>query len=164
MSENYLVVNGKKIELTEEQIKALGLEPKKDCFARVEKGEKYYYIYNTEDICNAHEYNDKLDDDCFKVANYCTDKELLKQRALHEILDRLLWRFSMQHEGERIDWNNFCQEKYYVYYDHVSKKFITAGCRYSHRIETHFYSKEIAQRAINEIILPFIKEHPEFVW
>ena len=69
----------------------------------------------------------------------------------------------MQNEGERIDWNNFCQEKYYVYYDHVSKKFITAGCRYSHSIETHFYSREIAQRAINEIILPFMKEHSEFV-
>ena len=167
MSENYLVVNGKKIELTEEQVRTLELkEFKKDCFARVEKGEKYYFIYNTGDIGNAYEYeyDDKLDNDCFKVANYCTDRKLLEQRALHETLDRLLWRFSMQNEGERIDWHNYCQEKYYIYYNYTSKKFVTVGCRCCHSLETHFYSRETARRAINEIIMPFIEEHPEFVW
>ena len=28
----------------------------------------------------------------------------------------------------------------------------------------YFYSKSIAQKAIEEIIRPFMKEHPDFIW
>ena len=164
MSENYLVVNGEKFELTEEQIKVLKSERIKDCFERVIEGKEYYFIYNTGDIGVAYDYDEEVDDNCFAVANYCTDRELLKQRALRETLDRLLWRFSMQNEGERIDWHNYCQEKYYIYYNYTSKKFVTVGCRCCHSLETHFYSRETARRAINEIVIPFMEEHPEFLW
>ena len=164
MSENYLVVNGEKFELTEEQIKTLKSELIKDCFERVMDGKEYYFIYNTGDIGVAYDYDDEVDNNCFEVANYCTDRVLLEQRALHETLDRLLWRFSMQNEGERIDWYNYCQEKYYIYYSHTCKKFMIDGVRWSNGFEIHFYSKEAATRAINEIILPFMEEHPEFMW
>ena len=38
MSENYIVINGKKAELTVEQIKALGIEVRKSPFERACKG------------------------------------------------------------------------------------------------------------------------------
>lgn len=51
MNENYIVINGKKIELTEEQQKQLGIEPqKKNPFERVPEGEVYFLSgYNKTD-------------------------------------------------------------------------------------------------------------------
>ena len=41
MSENYIVINGKKAELTNEQLKMLGIEVRKNPFDRA-TGEEYY--------------------------------------------------------------------------------------------------------------------------
>lgn len=35
----------------------------------------------------------------YEAANYCTDEELLRRRALYEKLERCLWRFSMENGG-----------------------------------------------------------------
>ena len=43
MNENYAVINGKRIELTDEQVKALGIE-RKNPFERVERYAKCYCI------------------------------------------------------------------------------------------------------------------------
>lgn len=44
MSENYLVINGKKMDLTEKQLKQLGIETRKNPFERVEC-QKYFTIF-----------------------------------------------------------------------------------------------------------------------
>lgn len=44
MSENYIVINGKKMDLTEEQLKQLGIEVRKNPFERSAKGGRYFYI------------------------------------------------------------------------------------------------------------------------
>ena len=36
--------------------------------------------------------------------------------------------------------------------------------QYKEGTTVYFYSREIAGKAIDEIIKPFMKEHPEFVW
>ena len=159
--ENYLMLNGKRIDLTEEQIKTLGFEVKKDYF---ERGGEYFYITPQGYVTNDFESNGCLTSDCrYKVGNYCTDENFMKQRALYETLDRLLWRFSMQNDGDKIDWDNDCR-KYSIYYDYSVNKFIVEYYMHVKKQETYFYSRETAQRAIDEIIIPFMKEHPEFVW
>ena len=43
--ENYIMLNGKKIPLTEEQIKLIQADmPEKSPFDRADEGETYYYI------------------------------------------------------------------------------------------------------------------------
>jgi hypothetical protein len=43
--DNYICINGNKVELTEEQIKQLGFEVKKKSpFERVELNNEYFYI------------------------------------------------------------------------------------------------------------------------
>ena len=159
--ENYLMLNGKRIDLTEEQIKTLGFEVKKDYF---ERGGEYFYITPQGNVTNEFESNCCLTSECrYKVGNYCTDENLMKQRALHETLDRLLWRFSMQNDGDKIDWNNNYQNKYYIYFINNGNLFVDYNTSYKTQL-VYFYTKEIAQRAIDEIIKPFMKEHPEFVW
>ena len=50
MNENYAVINGKRIELTDEQLKALGVETRKNPFERVAKSEKYCYIDGLDEV------------------------------------------------------------------------------------------------------------------
>ena len=166
MSKNYIMLNGKRVDLTEEQLEKLGLKvEKKDCFKRLERGQRYYYIGSNGKPEEVTETLHKVDDACYKVANYCTDKSIMEQRALHETLDRLLWRFSMQNDGDKIDWSDYDTTKYRIYFDNKCKEFCIDSNQYYITTEcTYFRTIEIAQRAIDEIVLPFMKEHPEFVW
>lgn len=164
--EHYIMIDGKKIVLTEEQVKTLGLEmeEKKDCFQRAGYN-KYYYIKDNGKVIISFDKNHMADVTRHEVGNYCTDVELLKQRALHETLNRLLWRFSMQNDGDKIDWSNERQCKFSIYYNFCEgDNFITCSYTCKHNGIIYFYTEEIAQRAIDEIILPFVKEHPEFMW
>lgn len=165
MNENYLMLNGKRVELTDEQIEKLGLKVEnKDFFEKVNEGEIYYRIEGVE-VAFVENHNNVLDKERYDVANYCTDYSLMQQRALHETLSRLLWRFSMQNDEDKIDWDNEEQYKYIIMYDHGREKFcVDNWIGYKYQGTVHFYSEEIAQRAIDEIVLPFIDEHPDFVW
>ena len=175
MSENYIVINGKRAELTEEQLKQLGIEvPKANPFERVvtHTTNDFYSYYFINSYGQVTEATDKgffngngMDDLRFRAANYCTDKGTMEQRALHETLNRLLWRYSMEHEGDKINWDNETQKKAFIYYDHCSCEYIVA---YDYRVTTvgeiYFHTAEVAESAIKEIIEPFMAAHPEFVW
>jgi len=166
MNENYLMINGKRVDLTEEQIKKLGLKVEKDYFKKDEfLSETYYFINSAGNILDTKDLSERIDKERYNVANYCTNEPLLQQRALHETLSRLLWRFSMQNDGDKIDWNNNTCDKYYIYLDKQVNKFnINANNYCSTQGIIYFYSKEIAEKAIQEIVIPFMDEHPEFVW
>lgn len=166
MRENYLMLNGKRIDLTDEQLEKLGLEVKKDYFERDDKN-GFYFITEVGDICESKFtlMDEYFPNEIYKVANYCTDKSIMEQRALHETLSRLLWRFSMQNDGDKIDWRYKTTSKYKIYFDNDNKKFSIGNNQYCIDIaDIYFNTHEIAQRAIDEIVLPFMKEHPEFVW
>lgn len=166
--EAYIEIDGKRVPLTKEQLQALGLEPeKKNPFDRLKYGATslYYFItaegtvYGKYDNCGGTELCRHF------VANYCTDEKLMEQRALHEILNRLLWRYSMEHGGDEIDWSNPDQGRYVLYYNYRNKEWIPTSVfsvRYLGNV--YFISDEIAQAAIEEIIEPFMAEHPEFEW
>lgn len=158
--DNYLVVNGIKIELTEEQLKALGI--KTNAFSR-KSNQIYYFIDEYGDV-GFHHDNTTWDATMYNIANYCTDKTLMEQRALHETLNRLLWRFSMEHDGEKIDWKDFNSLKYTIFYNHRTQKFKTNYSYWMNFSQPYFLTEKIAKQAIEEIIKPFMKEHPEFKW
>lgn len=152
--ENYICINGKKAELTEEQMKALGIELTNDNpFNRAEMRKVYYYISPVGDVTFAYETEAPFDKYCFDVANYCTDKEMMEQRVMHETLSRLLWRFSEQNGGKGMFGiadkgnGNFCS--------------MIENYRY---LDPTFKTADIANRAIKEIVKPFMAEHPDFVW
>ena len=164
--ENYIVIKGKKAELTEEQLKALGIEVEKDDpFKRGISGNKYYYISSEGVVYVETDIGISSDYKCYNTANYCTDKALMEQRALHETLNRLLWRYSMQHGGEEIDWTNCGQRKFVIYMDKVTGK-LDSSDYYCQKFEgsIYFVSGETAEAAIEEIVKPFMEQHPEFVW
>ena len=163
--DNYIMFEGQKIPLTDEQVEMIKscADKKKSPFERVEYNQRYYYIDAGGTVSESTDGDFADDNECFNAANYCTDEELMEQRALHETLNRLLWRFSMENgEGERL-WDND-HAHWYIEYSHVAGTYHVRWVYNMHGIGiVHFPSAEIAQRAVVEIIEPFTKKHPDFV-
>ena len=166
MANNYISINEKKIPLTDEQveqIKSAGIV-KDNPFERVAKKMNHYYINFAGIVESVTDDYDIDDDACYQNANYCTDRKLMEQRALHETLNRLLWRFSMTHGGDEIEWGNLT-DKYFTYFDYTSSKYqITATHDFRSFSEVYFKDEKTVCLAVKEIVKPFMKEHPEFVW
>lgn len=160
--DNYICINGKKAELTEEQLKKLGIKLEMlGSFDRQDNGDTYYSIISTGEIAANEDQNNDYNCIHYNVANYCTDKELLEKRALYEILNRRLWRYSMEHDGDKIDWDRD-GEKYYICYHTDDKKWLVGTIYFSWDFAVFFYSLEIAKNAIKEVVIPFVEENPEF--
>lgn len=163
MSNNYAVINGKRVELTDEQVKMLEIK-RKNPFERVTKGNAYYKITGYGNVDNYREDDDSTDQALYDAANYFNDDSLANQVALHQLLYRKLLKFAYDN-GLEDDQPWDCDNKhYYVYYSHANKIFKTElNCegKYS---GVYFPSLEAANRAIDEVIKPFMEEHPDFVW
>lgn len=158
--ESYIVINGKRAELTEEQLKALGIATeKKSVFSRREEDEEYFYIDCYGNAAPEYETCHDIDSRLFAAANYCTDKNLLQQRAWLETLNRLLWRYSMEHKGKRID-----DKVWSISYHRDTNTFHAGWINYqvTYVGETTFDTEEIAENAIKEIVEPFMQTHPDF--
>ena len=164
MSENYAVINGKRVELTPEQVKALGIETRKNPFDRVEQFSKYYRITAHSAVDDYVENNDSTDQRLYVNINYFNDKDFANQVALHQLLYRKLLKFAYDNECEDTagwDTNN---EHWYILYNSANYKFVTDNHCTFKMTTVYFSSKEAAERAIREVVEPFVKEHPEFVW
>lgn len=166
MNENYIVINGKKIELTEERIKALNLthEPElRNPFKRV-NGE-YYMIERTGELCNYNDIQDSFDNRLYNNVNYFNDEAFAKQVALHQLLYRKLLKFAYDNgcedteewNGSNAHWTIRCNDSNYDDFFAYSQE------RFKAR-DVYFSSANGANRAIDEVVKPFMKEHPEFVW
>lgn len=162
--DNYIVINGKKAELTEEQLEKLGIKVKaRNPFERVEWGNLYYYIDTLSETCVLRDDRDNnFDDLMFKISNYFNDKDFTNQVALHERLNRKLLKFAYDHKAV-VDWEDGCP-KYCIVYDEKVKDFSINFKVWCKSFDVCFSSHFVATKAINEIVKPFMAEHPDFVW
>ena len=167
MSENYIVINGKKAELTEEQLKALGIEAeekRKNPFDRV-ANDTYFCI--TADN-KASSYTD--DDDgytriVYNAANYFNDEQFAQQVSLHQLLYRKLLKFAYDNEYEDNQiWGGNGIEHWHIGYDFRECVFYADWVSVTKYNDVYFSTKEGAERALKEVVEPFMKEHPEFIW
>lgn len=166
--DNYICIDGVKVLLNDSQISELRatLEKKEteknSPFERQYHSDGYYYIDTSGEVSNAYELGDSFDLVRYDNANYCTDEELLKQRALEEILARRLWRYSMEHGGDKIDWSSN-QSKYVIYYDGAVGVFYTTNNGICQTVSSiYFVDNKTALNAIKEVVEPFMKEYPGF--
>lgn len=151
--DNYICINGKKAELTEKQMKALGIDLPKAPFSRAAVGGEYFYVSPDGSVLMEFDRHGTTSGKYFNVANYCTDKVIMEQRAMHEILSRQLWRFSEQNGGRGM----------FSIADKGNGSFGAMKECYRY-LEPTFKTADIAIRAIVEIIRPFMKAHPDFIW
>lgn len=168
--EAYIEIDGKRTPLTTIQMKALGIydeDTMESKFNRVKEDDPFYYISYIGEVSENKETLHSTDNELYNIANYCTDKDLLQQRAYRETLNRLLWRFSMLNEGDKINYFDDSIAKYYIYYkiDSPMDPYRVHSSMYN-TIEgvVYFYTENIAKRAIEEVLLPFLKDHPNMLW
>lgn len=154
---NYVMIDNRKFILTAGQsaeiLRSLYDPSLSSDFRRANQQEDYFLIDSTGSVvCGTEGFS--RDDLHFAVANYCRSKTLMKQRALHETLARLLWRFSESNGGPGA---------YSIGKDHAGGNLHVVGSSYDY-LDATFVSTEIAQRAIDEVVGPFMAAHPDFNW
>ena len=166
--DNYICIDGVKVLLNDSQISELRAilekrETKKSpLFERQSYGDEYYFINSIGEVGSSCDFTYDYDLTRYNNANYCTDEELLRQRALEEILARRLWRYSMEHGGDKIDWSDG-QSKYAIYYDTgIGSFYITSNVVCQITSTAYFVDRETALNAIKEVVEPFMKEYPGF--
>lgn len=164
--ENYIMLDGRKFKIDEKNSMLLraviGEEKteKKTSFARM-YDEEYYFIRSDGCVEVETESNSFCDDEHHKVANYCADRELTCQRALHETLNRLLWRYREEWDKDS-PWDGHHQHWYITKNnDEITVEFTIQDCVQG---AIYFSLADNAVDAIEKIVKPFIEEHPDFVW
>lgn len=138
-------------------LKSKSKPEKKNPFERVAEGEEFYYISGDERLMTNKGYPWDCVDGYYDCANYCTDAELLRRRALYEKLERCLWRFSMENGGSG---------KYCPILDRATRRW-SITCTEIQRFGPSFKTYEACARAIEEVIKPMldgVAEEEIFVW
>lgn len=93
------------------------------------------------------------------------ESEIIKQnndRANKLIED--LKRFSAEHEGWKINWEDDGVSKYHIYFDHINK---CLDVDYNHSCDimcVYFYTEEIAQQAIEQFKDELLWYYTEYKW
>lgn len=167
--ENKIILNGVEYTLSTELAEKLMAEvteqkAQKDLKSPFEREDFDTFFFITTFGTVNYDTDDKLqsDDDKYNVANYCRDKGMMEQRALHETLNRLLWRYSETHGGDG-SW-----ERLSIHY-HI-RRWRDCGFKVSYCEDgktngvVYFNSRDVAEAAIDEVVKPFMEAHPEFVW
>lgn len=163
--DNYIVINGKKAELTEEQLKQLGINVEKETpFTRNKPEGVYYFIATRGAVVEATDDNDLLDQGLYGSVNYFRDKNLAEQVALHQLLYRKLLKYAYEHDATDCDWNNFDKKKFYIVWQAKENKWAVDGFFTLKGSNIYFSDDKVANDAIEDVVKPFLKEYPEFVW
>lgn len=167
MKEIKLTIDGKEVQLTDEQLKMLGVEPekkRKNPFDRVAGDYRDYYVIVGGDVLRRVDINDRTDRSLYNAINYFNDKRFANQVALHQLLYRKLLKFAYDNECEdTAEWDG--SNKHWAVRYNYAGVVLTAYYQNARGVqEVYFSSEEGVKRAIEEVVKPFMKEHPEFVW
>lgn len=154
-----LLINDKEIEveISDKEFEGLSQSNKKTGYERVPLNEEYY----REDCLNvmyAIDIYDVADNDMFDGANYYSDSDVAKNNTRADKLMRQLRRFAVVHRNNKMDWVDYSQVKYNIYYDYDRNDLsITSSVAIRDFGSIYFDSKETAQLAIETF-------HDELIW
>lgn len=160
-NKSYIVINGKRAELTEEQLKQLGLTKEPAPSPYQSNAKEHWGINRDGEVqkWGAELYTPKAKENY----NAYDDPNFAQQVAWYQELNRRLWNFSYMNGWDRDKWE---QEgvKYVIAYNEGHHCFkVDFWWNKNYAIPT-FVNQEIAERAIKEVIEPFMKAHPKFYW
>lgn len=118
---NKLILDGVEYELSDSLVAKLkeeiaindAVRPKPGAFDRL-VGKRYYFVDKVGDVATYIDDGVITDNALYAAANYCRDEEMMKQRALHETLNRLLWRYSEMHGGDN-SWETSDNHHHFIY-------------------------------------------------
>lgn len=164
---NKIILDGKEYELSDdlaEKIKAevalqeIERKMSENPFERNDD-EDYYFVDACGGVGDFIDTKCETDNALYSAGNYCRDKELMEQRALHETLNRLLWRYSETHGDQMFAKQHAIGRAWDD--DEFYALFCVSGKQQG---AVYFSSHDVAVAAIEEVVRPFMAAHPEFVW
>lgn len=163
--ENYIVLNGKKFLLNDEQAEALAkqFDPPKfsPCRRRPVNG-TYYYINDGIVEEGTDDYT-ITDIDLYARGNYFTDRDFAENVMLgHELHCRLL-QYAYNHACiDNQPWNG---ENSHYYIGYREDRMAIQYNVYTQQPNTvYFKTEESASYAIDDIVKPFMMDHPNFTF
>lgn len=135
------------------------IEPKDDSF-RINREDIVYYISSNGGISSFKFSNDKLNKELVNYGNACKDKAYMERRAQEIKLYNLLSNFAYKvNEGWEPDWDDKNEYKYYIVYDNLNKGWCDSTTIWGSILGmVYFKTAELAQRAIDEIVIPFTEK------
>ena len=120
------------------------------------EGDTIYFINSIGEVTKGNYLGDKFNEEFIKFGNACKDRGHMKRRAQEIKLYNLLSNFAYKvNEGWEPNWENMDEYKYTIAKEN---ELIWKPTRYiTLKIINgiYFKSKELAQRAIDEIVIPF---------
>lgn len=165
MKEIKLTIDGKEVQLTNEQLRVLGIiERGNHPFERAYYGCRYYYVSSFGDVDSYCDDRSEGDRKFFEAANYFSTQPFAEQVALHQLLYRKLLKFAYDNGFEDTKkWEPY-NRHWRIYYDHINNDFTIIEDTSAQNQCVYFSTGVGAKRAIEEVVKPFMEEHPEFVW
>ena len=163
MSDNYIVINGKRAELTEEQLKQLGIEVPKNKRWRANDG-PYWFVGAAGYTVKTWDCRSEEDDMRFYSHNYFkTEKEAEKYARVIQT-ETLLRKYADEHNEKDIILDGK-SEHYIISYNNTCKEIDVQWARYTIRPRAVYFSNSyVAWAAIEEIGEKRIKEYLTYPW
>lgn len=163
-SNNYAVINGRRIKLTDEQV--ANLMPTEWQSTPFMTDDTYDSSYSYYTITGTGEVSESslLKTYSISKANAFTDQKFAEQVSLHQLLYRKLLQYAYEHNEEYEKTDN---TYYYIVSDSVEISIASCMNNGLQPISPHvvlFPTSEIAKLAIGEIVEPFMSEYPGFIW
>lgn len=151
--ETIIEIGGKKYRQILEEIAE---EPRQEIkhitgYERVSLGGEYSCNITNDEVFVASEDSHVVDDRRYECGNYYSSREIAKNNARADALMRKLRRFSAEHEGWKMDWNDKNSKKWRIYYNYGLKEFFAEwSLIFRMPFVVYFHSREIAEAAIEE--------------
>lgn len=164
MSENYIVINGKKAELTKEQLEKLGIKEKKDRRWRAEHKEKYWFVKLALDkygyiIDSDTEMYALIDNKRYYAHNYFQTQEEAQKYANVLNTEMELMKYADENNDKIVgDW-------YYLYSYNTEKDYrIARATEFRIPRNIKFSSREIANNAVVAVGRDRVIEYLAYEW
>lgn len=161
MSENYIVINGKRAELTKKQMEQLGIEVKENKRWRANKNGGYWFVDEAGGIISFSEINSYYDNFRYYFHNYFQTKEEAETYAHVLETEMLLKKYADEHNEK------FGDCKYELWIDEIDSDSVLVGLVWSSHIFSRtiwFSSENVALEAIKEIGEDRILEYLIYEW
>lgn len=159
MSENYIVINGKRAELTKEQMEQLGIKVEENKRWRANDQDRYWFVEDSGYLRSTLEANCYCDDFRYYSHNYFRTEEEGRIYARVLETEMLLKKYADDHNGKFED----C--KYELYINEIDSVLIgIVLVSYIYTRTIWFSSEYVALEAIKEIGKDRIIEYLTYEW
>lgn len=128
-------------------------------------GQNYYYVTHDNNVRCKTDYYTSVDEFRYDTRNYFRNEQEAQKYANVIETERQLKKFADEHNDKIIDWEDFKQDKWYLYYSYRDLETRVAVAMYTKEARVvYFSSEEIARQAIDEIGEEKIKEYLTYEW